>query len=162
MIREGGFRCLLSVFYFVFGVNEVRRSITKLIARYNETDKMGIIHHSQYVNWFEVGRTEWIKGAGISYRKIEEEGLLMPVLSVQVHYHSPARFEDELAIETALTQYDGVKVGFSYKAVRECDGVLLADGSSEHCWTDFRLKPVSLKKKSPALHEQLMVISEIR
>ncbi|RYM06920.1 acyl-CoA thioesterase [Sporolactobacillus sp. THM7-7] len=131
-------------------------SRTKIVARYSETDQMGIIHHSHYINWFEVARTDWIKEAGISYRTIEDEGLMMPVLNIDIHYHSPARFEDAVIVETSIKDYDSIKTRFSYRAIRESDERLLVDGTSTHCWTDLRLKPVSLRKKNPQLHRLIL------
>ncbi|MFX3618064.1 MAG: acyl-CoA thioesterase [Sporolactobacillus sp.] len=134
----------------------MRTSITELNARYNETDKMGVVHHSQYVNWFEIARTDWIKQSGLSYRRIEEEGLMMPVIEINVHYHSPARYDDQILIETSIKNYDSIKMSFQYKVYHKQSGKLLVDGSSTHCWTNLSLKPVSLKKKRPDLHELIL------
>ncbi|WP_188801046.1 acyl-CoA thioesterase [Sporolactobacillus putidus] len=131
-------------------------SRTEIVARYNETDKMGIIHHSQYINWFEVARTAWIKQSGLSYRQIEEGGLMMPVIGIDVRYHSPARFEDAVIIETCVKDYDSVKMSFSYRVIRENDHKLLTEGTSTHCWTNLEMKPVSLKKSNPELHRLIL------
>ncbi|MCO7175943.1 acyl-CoA thioesterase [Sporolactobacillus kofuensis] len=125
---------------------------TKIVARYNETDKMGIVHHSQYINWFEVARTDWVRQIGLSYRKIEEEGLMMPVLGVEVHYHSPAYYDDTVVVETSLASYDSIKMSFTYKIFRESDRKLLVDGKSTHCWTDLSIRPVSIRRTYPKLH----------
>lgn len=129
----------------------MKASSTRIVARYNETDKMGVVHHSQYVNWFEVARTDWIKKAGIPYHQIEEQGLMLPVIGIEVHYHSPARFDDAVIVETSLQTYDSIKMGFKYRIFRENGHRLLADGSSTHCWTDRNIRPVSLRKKNPEL-----------
>lgn len=136
-------------------------SKTEIVARYNETDKMGIIHHSQYVNWFEVARTEWIKESGVSYRRIEEDGLMMPVIGIEVHYHSPARFEDAVIVETSVKDYDSIKIIFSYKVLRKSDKKLLVDGTSTHCWTNLKMKPVSLIKNNPELHRLIIEAAEM-
>lgn len=125
-------------------------------ARYNETDKMGVVHHSQYVNWFEVARTDWVKNLGLSYRRIEEEGLMIPVIGITVHYHSPAKYDDEIIVETKLSSYDSIKMTFAYKVFNHQTGRLLVDGTSTHCWTDLQMKPVSLRKKRPELHQLLL------
>ncbi|RYL94604.1 thioesterase family protein [Sporolactobacillus sp. Y61] len=128
-------------------------SRTKIVVRYNETDKMGIVHHSQYVNWFEVGRTDWIRKAGIPYKQIEENGLMIPVIGIELHYHSPATFDDAVIVETSLKAYDSIKLSYQYRILREDNGKLLADGTSSHCWTDSRMHPVSLRKKNPELDQ---------
>ncbi|MCL1630612.1 acyl-CoA thioesterase [Sporolactobacillus sp. CPB3-1] len=129
---------------------------TKIAVRYNETDKMGIVHHSQYVIYFEIARTQFVRQAGIPYRKIEEDGLMMPVLGVEVHYHSPAYYDDSLIVETSIASYDSIKMTFNYKIFRESDHCLLADGSSMHCWTDANLRPVSIRRKNPQLHSLIV------
>ncbi|RYL93798.1 acyl-CoA thioesterase [Sporolactobacillus sp. THM7-4] len=136
-------------------------SKTRIVARYNETDKMGIIHHSQYVNWFEVARTDWIRQAGVTYRQIEEEGMMMPVIGIEVHYHSPARFDDTVIVETSIKSYDSIKMSFAYRVIRASDGRLLVDGTSTHCWTNLQMKPVSLRRKNPQLHQLILDSIEI-
>ncbi|BBN99422.1 acyl-CoA thioesterase [Sporolactobacillus terrae] len=131
-------------------------STTEVVVRYNETDKMGIVHHSQYVIYFELARTHFIRESGISYRKVEEEGLMMPVLGVEAHYHSPAFYDDTLIVKTKIAAYDSIRMKFNYKIYRKTDRKLLADGSSEHCWTDLSLRPVSIRRKNPELHQLIV------
>ncbi|SFG43464.1 acyl-CoA thioesterase [Sporolactobacillus nakayamae] len=127
-------------------------STTKIVVRYNETDKMGIVHHSQYVNYFEIARTDFVRQAGISYRRIEEEGLMMPVLGINVQYHTPALYDDTILVETSIRTYDSIKMMFDYKIYRQTDRKLLVEGSSSHCWTDLSLRPVSIRRKNKELH----------
>ncbi|MCO7124834.1 acyl-CoA thioesterase [Sporolactobacillus shoreicorticis] len=133
---------------------------TKIVVRYNETDKMGVVHHSHYVNYFEVARTDYIQKLGISYRKVEEQGFMMPVLGIDVHYHAPALYDDTLLVETTVGAYDSIKLTFDYKIYREKDRKLLVDGSSSHCWTDLSLRPVSIRRKNPELHALIVKASE--
>ncbi|WP_010630424.1 acyl-CoA thioesterase [Sporolactobacillus vineae] len=135
---------------------------TRIVARYNETDKMGIVHHSQYVNWFEVARTDWVRQFGLSFRQIEERGLMLPVIGIRVRYHASARFDDAVIVETSMKDYDTIKLSFNYRIIREEDGQLLVDGYSEHCWTDDRMRPVSLRKKDPELNRLLSQEKECR
>lgn len=128
---------------------------TRIVARYNETDKMGIVHHSQYVNWFEVARTDWVRQFGLSFRQIEERSLMLPVIGIRVRYHASARYDDAVIVETSLREYDTIRLSFNYRVIREADGELLADGYSEHCWTDDRMHPVSLRKKDPEINRML-------
>lgn len=127
-------------------------TIAELTARYSETDQMGIIHHSTYVNWFEVGRTKCIRDFGVSYGEIEEAGLLLPVIEVQLSYKVSAKYEDVVQIITHVSSYNGIRLNFRYEVKRKRDGVLLVEGETKHCWTKKDMKPVSLKKQWPALH----------
>ncbi|MET1247364.1 thioesterase family protein [Sporolactobacillus sp. STCC-11] len=135
-------------------------STTKIVVRYNETDKMGIVHHSQYVNYFEIARTDFVRQAGISYRKIEEEGLMMPVLGINVQYHTPALYDDTILVETSIRTYDSIKMIFDYKIYRQTDRKLLVEGSSSHCWTDLSLRPVSIRRKNKELHTLIMSVMD--
>jgi acyl-CoA thioester hydrolase len=135
-------------------------STTKIVVRYNETDKMGIVHHSQYVNYFEIARTDFVRQAGISYRRIEEEGLMMPVLGINVQYHTPALYDDTILVETSIKAYDSIKMMFDYKIYRETDRKLLVEGSSSHCWTDLSLRPVSIRRKNKELHALIMGVMD--
>jgi acyl-CoA thioester hydrolase len=135
-------------------------STTKIVVRYNETDKMGIVHHSQYVNYFEIARTDFVRQAGIPYRRIEEEGLMMPVLGINVQYHTPALYDDTILVETSIKAYDSIKMMFDYKIYRETDRKLLVEGSSAHCWTDLSLRPVSIRRKNKELHALIMGVMD--
>lgn len=131
------------------------RTTAKIKVRYSETDQMGIVHHSQYVNWFEVGRTDYIKQLGLTYREIETAGYYLPVIGVQVSYSNPAKYDDLITIETSLHSYNGVRLSFQYKAFREADGARIAEGITEHCWTTTAMQPVKMQKKWPELHHLL-------
>ncbi|TLS39138.1 acyl-CoA thioesterase [Pseudalkalibacillus caeni] len=126
---------------------------TEIVVRYHETDQMGIVHHGNYVNWFEVGRTNFIKDLGVSYRKLEESGVLLPVLEVNVVYHSPARYEDIVTVRTMLEEYNGIRLKLGYEVYRNEDQKRIVSGTTEHCWTSIEMKPVSIKRKRPELHE---------
>ncbi len=130
-------------------------SISRIVARYSETDQMGIIHHSTYVNWFEVGRTDLIKKAGKSYKQLESEGLWLPVIKVEVNYKEPARYEDAVLVHTSIDAYNGIRIRFKYKIVKEDTEKTSVIGYTEHCWTDSLMKPLSLRKKDRELHGTL-------
>ena len=133
-------------------------SISRIIARYSETDQMGIIHHSQYVNWFEVGRTDLIREAGKSYNQLEQEGLWLPVIKVEVNYKEPSRYEDAVLVHTSIDSYNGVRIRFKYTVIKEKNQNTAVIGYTEHCWTNNKMKPLSLTKKEPELHETLLRI----
>lgn len=126
--------------------------------RYYETDKMGVVHHSNYIRWFEIGRTELLRSLGSTYKEVEEAGLMLPVISLECAYLKPAHYDDLVEIKTKVSQYTGVKIAFSYQLTRGEE--LLATGLTTHCWTDQELKPIPLKKKWPELDRLLKACVE--
>lgn len=129
-------------------------SETHLIVRYAETDKMGIVHHSNYAIWFEAGRTDFIKKAGLPYSQIEEKGIMLPLIELNCKFKIAANYEDEIIIKTSIEEMTNTRIRFHYEAVRMGDKpAILSTGETMHVWTDKNLKPVNLKKYSPELFE---------
>jgi acyl-CoA thioester hydrolase len=122
---------------------------TNLRVRYAETDQMGIVHHSHYAVWFEVGRTEFTKKVGIPYSDIEERGARMPLIHLSCHFKSPAHYEDEVVVRTYLKNVTQTRMCFGYTVIHKDDGRLLCEGESQHVWTDQNLKPINLQKRLP-------------
>jgi acyl-CoA thioester hydrolase len=91
---------------------------TRFAVRYNETDQMGVVHHSEYVNYFELGRTEAMSAHGLDYAEMERSGALLAVVEVGLRYVKPARFGDELVVETRVTEVERVRVRFDYAVLR--------------------------------------------
>src|SRR5438874_4907065 len=97
--------------------------------RYAETDQMGVVYHANYLVWFEVGRVEFIRSLGMDYRTMErEDGVGIAVVDVAARYLSPARYDDELIIETRLIAARGAVVKFGYRVVRAADQAVLCEG----------------------------------
>ncbi len=113
-----------------------------LRVRYADTDQMGMAYYGNYLRWFEVGRAELLRSLGLSYREVEESGLRLPVVESQCRYLKPARYDDLLAIETAIARLGRASVRFAYRVVREADRELLARGMTEHCFVDAGGRPV--------------------
>ena len=112
-------------------MSQERTLITTVRVRYPEVDRMGLAHHSAYLLWFEIGRTELIREAGLSYRELEEKlGVLLPLIEVVVHYRAPARYDDLLTIRTSLLELGGVRIRFGYRIDR--DAQVLAEGHTIH------------------------------
>ncbi len=128
---------------------------TRLTVRYAETDQMAIVHHSNYPIWYEAGRTEFTKAMGIPYSKIEEEGVLFPLLELQCKYIQAAKYGDVVIVETSITKLNMVKVEFSYKVYRESDGVLLNTGSTVHGMVSRELRPINMKKQKKEIYALL-------
>ncbi len=133
---------------------------TELTVRYCETDQMGIVHHSRYYPWFEVGRTDFFASGGISYGEMERQGIMLPLLETHCRYIVPARYEDIVIIKTSVSQLTPVKITFQYDAVRKRDAVLLAHGETTLVFADTNFKPVNLKKRNPSLWEYVLRMSE--
>ncbi len=127
--------------------------------RYAETDKMGVVHHTNYPVWFEIGRSDYIKIFGISYKEVEEAGILMPVINLNCNYKYPAKYDDKLLIRTWAIELSAARIQFTYtiRRINE-DGseTEIAYGTTEHGFIDSKtLKPVNLKKRMPNLYEEV-------
>ncbi|MBR6385312.1 MAG: acyl-CoA thioesterase [Ruminococcus sp.] len=120
---------------------------------YYETDKMGIMHHSNYIRIFEESRVDFMEKAGMPFEKIEELGLMMPVLSVSCKFLYPLRFDEPFAVYPAVTKFTGVRLEVSYAVKSLVSGKICAEGSSSHCFTNTELKPVSVKKAFPDVYK---------
>lgn len=130
-------------------------SETKIVVRYVETDKMGIVHHSNYFIWFEAGRTDFIKGSNISYSEMEENGILIPLTESNCKYIIGAKYEDELIIKTWVKQLTPVKVEFNYSVIRENDQKEIAKGSTLHVFVNNDFKIINLKKVNKEIFNKL-------
>lgn len=128
---------------------------TKFRVRYQETDQMGVVYHANYFIWFDIGRTEMIRKIGISYRQMEEQGLLLPLVNVSCQYKISAKYDDELIIRSRISKYNGLRMDFEYSVVRAEDLRLIATGITEHVWVNKDYKLVRLGKIKPSLHEKI-------
>lgn len=104
--------------------------------RFVETDMMGVVHHANYFRWFEMGRVEYLRQAGISLLDMMDNGILFPITDVSCSYRASARFDDCVAVETAMAGLSKAKMVFTYRVVREADGALLATGRTQNAFTD--------------------------
>ena len=132
---------------------------TKVTVRYAETDRMGIVHHSNYPIWYEIARNDYIKMFGISYTDMENAGVMTPLLNLSCHFGIPALYEDELIIRTWCTAMTAARIEFSYTVKRiEPDGseTELGYGSTEHGFVDSKtFRPCNVKKRLPDLFEKI-------
>ena len=103
---------------------------------YAETDAMGIVYYANYLRWFEMGRTEFIRNLGFPYKKLEEEGVYLPVSEVFCKYLVSARYDDVLVIETAVDLLRRASIQFTYRILRKEDGTELATGKTLHAFLD--------------------------
>lgn len=111
---------------------------TSVRVTYRDTDQMGVVYYANHLVWFEIGRTELIREMGLTYRDMEEAGVFLPVVSAQVNYRTPARYDDVVEIRTQVTKVSRVSISFDYRVVRvDQEGeVLIATGSTRHGFID--------------------------
>ncbi|ABS32891.1 thioesterase [Clostridium botulinum] len=130
---------------------------TETTVRYVETDQMGVVHHSNYYPWFEMGRTEFTKATGMKYTDIENIGVMMPLTESYCKYIKPAKYEDEIVIETSIEKLTPIKIIFSYKVIKKENNELLAKGNTTQAFVDkntFRV--MNLKQCNEELWNKLM------
>jgi len=121
---------------------------TKLRVRYAETDQMGVVYHSNFIIWFEVGRVELMRQLGFTYSEMEQqEGRHLAVADVRCRYKLPARYDDLILIRTRLLNVRESLIHFGYQILRDGDGALLAEGESTHLVLDREFKRTRLSKR---------------
>ena len=117
---------------------------TRLRVRYADTDRMGVVYYANYLVWFEVGRTEWLRATGWTYRDMEQNGIALPVIEAHCDYRQPARYDDEVEIATRAALISPVRIRFDYD-VRVVGGTdLAAVGYTVHAAVDAAGKPCRL------------------
>ena len=124
---------------------------TEVKVRYAETDKMGIVYYANYLVWFEVGRTEYLLAEGLDYRDVEKDGLFMAVVESHCVYKAPARYGDDVIIQSWPSDVKHSSLKFNYKVLRKKDNFLLAEGYTTHVLIDKDVKPRKIPEKIRAL-----------
>jgi len=111
---------------------------------YGDTDQMGVVYYANYLVWFEIGRTDWLRQTGWTYREMEADGLQLPVIEAHCEYKQPARYDDDLEIRTTGTLMSPVRVAFAYEIVRPIDNQTVAKGQTVHAAVDRSGRPCRL------------------
>ena len=119
---------------------------------YYETDQMSIIHHSNYIRWFEEARVDILEFLKVPYHTIEEAGLIVPVLEVSCQYKEMIRYGDTIRIDVFVEKYTGTRLDFRYE-IRNEEERLVTTGTSKHCFLTKEQRLVHLKKAAPAFHQ---------
>lgn len=132
-------------------------NITNERVRYAETDAMGITHHATYLLWMEMGRTNLLRQVGFPYKKLEEDGIMLPVSKVGVKYFKPTYYDDPIAIHSTCTLLKGVRMRIDYKMYRNEE--LVATGYSEHGIIDSHTR--KLKKAPDYLLDEIVVPDDV-
>ncbi len=123
------------------------RSTSRVRVRYAETDKMGVVYYANYFVWFEVARTDLLRHAGWSYREMEHDGYVLPVIEAHCEYRQSSRYDDELDIRTTGTLVSPVRLAFSYEVVRPADDAMIAVGRTVHASLDRDGRPCRLPER---------------
>ncbi len=111
----------------------------QLRVRYAETDQMGVVYHGNYAQYFEMGRVEWLRNLGLCYKKLEDTGVMLPVVSLSMNYKKPALYDDLLTVRTIFKSQTTVKIEFDYEIINE-QGELLTLGNSVLVFVDMKTK----------------------
>lgn len=127
----------------------------ELNPRYSETDQMGVIHHSNYLSYFEVARTNLFDEVGYSYRILEEEGVLLPVTEAHCKYKKAIKFNEKIIIKAEIDYIKRIKIGFKYTIYRKSDREVLAIGSTGHGFVNKQLQPIRFKTLNEEFQEVL-------
>ena len=123
--------------------------LTQLRVRYSETDQMGYVYYGNYVQYFEVGRVEWLRNLGISYKSMEENGVMLPVINLQINYLKPAKYDDLLTLKTTLVKKPSIRIEFFYELFNEENELLVTATTS--------LVFIDMTKNKPTKAPQLLL-----
>lgn len=133
----------------------MKYQVFKREINYYETDKMQVVHHSNYIRYLEECRMDFMRQIGFDYARMEQSGIMVPVLSVSCNYKNPARFGETICIVPKVERMHGVKYEMSYRIYSEDFSVLHNEAASSHCFVDLDFKPIRLKKEYPELYNRM-------
>lgn len=105
--------------------------------RFVETDLMGVVHHSNYLRWFEMARVEYLRAANVLLPELIAQGIVFPIVEVQCKYRQSAHFDEIIRVEATLSEFSRAKLCFSYRVLRDADDVLLAEGATQNVFTNI-------------------------
>ena len=127
---------------------------------YYETDRMGVVHHSNYIRYLEEARCKWLEDIGMPFSVLEENGITIPVLEVNCSYKYHVTFEDSIINRPFVKEYTGVRMTIGYDVADKKTGKTVLVGQTKHCFTDKSLRPISLKKYAPQFNEKFLSLIE--
>ncbi len=127
--------------------------------QYYETDKMGIVHHSNYIRWMEEARVDWLREVDLSYKMLEDMGFPSPVLGVKCNYKNGFQFDDEFFIQCRLKSVGSVRFVIGYTFTNAV-GEVTNEGETEHCFTNLQGRPISIKKTNEKIYNKLLELAE--
>lgn len=127
---------------------------------YYETDKMQVVHHSNYIRFLEEARCAQLENIGLPYGSLEEQGIMIPVLGVNCNYKYHVTYGDTLIINVSIVEFTGVRMTVKYVLTNKATGSLVMTAETKHCFTDTSLKPINTKKHFPAVYEKFSSVIE--
>lgn len=131
-------------------MNKIR---TPIEVRYQETDQMGVVYHANYLVWFEIGRTKYIESLGFNYADMEKHNVVSPVVDAQISFKKPIRYGENVAVETWVKGYDGIRTVYAYNIINS-DGNIAISGTTQHVIVNKEtFRPLSLRKTFPKWHQ---------
>lgn len=148
--------------YLAFHYNIVGKDAIKLNftfdrkINYYETDRMGVVHHSNYIRFLEEARCHMLDAAGMPYSAFEAQGVMIPVLGVNCNYKLHVTFDDIIQIKPFVKDFNGVRLTMSYEITNKKTGNLIFTGETKHCFTDMNLKPIRLQKQIPEFYDKFI------
>jgi acyl-CoA thioester hydrolase len=136
---------------------------------------MGVVYHANYLNWFEIGRTEWVRQAGITYKEMEARGLLLPVTDVEASFKQPAQYDDWVTVCTKVAEMSSIRVRFETRVLsgdltsllgQRCEGdeppgLLLVRGGTRHVWVNKEWKPIRFAREAPDWYDKMVRLAEL-
>ena len=127
---------------------------------YHETDRMGVVHHLNYIKYMEEARCDWLESVDMPFSLLEENGITIPVLGVNCQYKYHVTFGDTVIIKPYVKEYTGVRMTVGYTMEDKKTGKVVLVGETKHCFTDRSLKPISLKKHAPQFNAKFESLLE--
>ena len=121
---------------------------------YYETDRMGVVHHSKYIRFLEEARCNLLDRIDMPFDLLEENGITIPVLGVNVDYKYHVTYGDTILVKLSIKEYNGVRMTIGYEVTNKENGNILLTGETKHCFTDNNLKPINLKKVNPEFNSK--------
>ena len=135
----------------------MKKNVTEYSVIYADIDPMGVVYYSNYLSWFERGRTEFFREIELPYTEVVKHGIMIPVSEVYCKYHKPARYDDVVQIETAVSSFKRVRIVFEYELYRKSDRTLLVSGHTKHAFLDSNGKIVKIPD---FIHEKIKSLVE--
>lgn len=130
---------------------------------YYETDRMGVVHHSNYIRYLEEARCAWMGYMGIPFAELEEKNITIPVLGVNCEYKYHVTFDDTILINVFIKEYNGVRMTVGYNVTDKKTGKTVITAETKHCFTNKELRPINLKKYAPDFNEKFeKMLKEVR
>ena len=134
---------------------KMKKYETEIRVIYADTDAMGIVYHTNYIKWFEVGRAEYLRQLGYPYSRLEKGGVWLPLAAVTCEYKAPAHYDDVLTIKAWAQELRTASVIMAYEIANKESGELLVTGTTKHAITDIHLKPIRLKTANEEIYMRI-------